>query len=1213
MAFPVNRLVPKDETLASDFLHKYPECDGRNVTVAILDTGVDPGAVGLQTTPQGQRKIVDIIDATGSGDINMTHKITGSPTTGLSGRALVLNPTWTSTEFRLGLKFAYELFPAQLVTRMTLDRKEKWLIEHRNVLTEVSTKLNNITVTKDMTAAEVATYNDLKAQQTYLNTVKFDDVGPYYDCISFHDGTQWRGAISATGDFTECDAMADYATEYAYATFCDRSLMNYCLKFYDDGDVMCIVCDAGAHGSHVAGIVAAYHPDEVINNGIAPGAQIVAIKIGDARLGSMETGVGLVRALIAVLKHNCDVINLSYGEFSSRHNSGRIIALAQEIVETHNVVFVSSAGNSGPALTTVGAPGGSSACILGVGAYVSPPMMDTEYTMDHQTVGTCYTWSSRGPTFDGDLGVNVCAPGGAITTVPNWTLQKCRLMNGTSMSSPNAAGNVALLISGLKEQKIPYTPYSIRAALENTAVKVPNVEAFAQGRGLIQITNAFEFCQKFQFGDAQVQPLYYNVSVGEGRGILLREFNETTQTRVMAVGVHPKFHKKAPQSSKVAFEMRVKLVCTVPWISTAEYLQLAYGGRSFNATIKCEQLSAGESYYGEILGLDSTNQGRGAVFRIPVTIIKPKQPTSSGKMDIDLCAAKVHRTFLRVPSHANWVDVHVTRTDTTPASRLYVCHLLQALPHTSQSNSSVNQAFRLDSTKDPAVISMAVTPDVTLELCMAQYWNSIGVSTVQVSVQFRGVCPDKEEVTLHGGEGFARILLRSELQSESVLPVATLSHWQQRLRPDSFVITPLTSARDLLPDGRTIYQLILTFKVEKAEDGTIRPRLPLLNDVLYEASFESQLCMVFDDQKKYIGCSDAFGNDIKLTAGSYVIKVQVRHDDMTKLTPLSQMVLLLEHALKDKLNCPVHPTRAGLSGEESAAKTSAVLLAKGMAKAFFIGEPAFEKIPKTATSGDLLVGSISYRKEAKNPTPQRKFVFKYNIPAAEVKPKEVTAKVEEIRSTDEEAIRDVLVARLKEIKESKPEEFAAQFDLLVGKYPKHLPLLQCKLQFVKTNEEIVAAADAIINAVDADALILHFGTKSIAEEDLKGKQDREQKSKERDCLIEALQKKAVSLGGNDKELFMQNYKAFQKWADPMEDKYATVSYQFYHLQKQYGLALACLMKCRKMDTKERRKVMSDVLLQEKLDETLTALGWNHALEMERATKIFGEPKEYTLF
>ena len=73
--------------------------------------------------------MIDIIDCTGSGDVDMKHEAIADADghlTGLSGRILTVPAEWQernpSGKYRLGVKRAFELYPSGLRKRIKAER-----------------------------------------------------------------------------------------------------------------------------------------------------------------------------------------------------------------------------------------------------------------------------------------------------------------------------------------------------------------------------------------------------------------------------------------------------------------------------------------------------------------------------------------------------------------------------------------------------------------------------------------------------------------------------------------------------------------------------------------------------------------------------------------------------------------------------------------------------------------------------------------------------------------------------------------------------------------------------------------------------------------------------------------------------------------------------------------------------------------------------------
>ena len=278
-----------------------------------MDTGVDPGAAGLQTTSDGKRKIIDIIDCNGSGDvvfakppIKVEHRADGSWDTsnfkGLSGRTLLISKDWKcpTGEFYLGLKKAFDFYPKPLVSRLKTERAKKRQVKDAQLLESCQSALlawnsKNPDLAKAEKGQLEEKTNLIAERDSVKDLIKdFEDIGPVFDVIAFHDGYVWRAAVdvSEVGDFSGSLAMSDYAKEFQFGTIGEEDKLNYSFKFYgfEDGDqkTLSIVTNSGSHGTHVAGIVAANFPNTPELNGVAPGAQIVSLKIGETRLGKLK-------------------------------------------------------------------------------------------------------------------------------------------------------------------------------------------------------------------------------------------------------------------------------------------------------------------------------------------------------------------------------------------------------------------------------------------------------------------------------------------------------------------------------------------------------------------------------------------------------------------------------------------------------------------------------------------------------------------------------------------------------------------------------------------------------------------------------------------------------------------------------------------------------------------------------------------------------------
>lgn len=348
-------------------------------------------------------------------------------------------------------------------------------------------------------------------------------------------------------------------------------------------------------------------------------------------------------------------------------------------------------------------------------------------------------------------------------------------MNGTSMASPHAAGVVCLLLSGLLQRNLHFSPYIVRRALENTAKFLDGVEVPAQGSGLIQIEKAFEYL--ISYNSADDRDVRFQIQCGSGncKGIYIRSKPHST-SQSFKISIEPHFlnSDEVIAEKKIYYNQKFVLSCDATYISYPSHLDLSNVARMFAIKIDTDGLA--EGLHSTFLnGYDVKCIEKGPIFKVPITIVQPKEvkePKYQATYSrVNFKPNTIKRHYYTVPQNATWAVLKLTSDEDTGR---FVIHGSQLVPRQYCKSLEINKTIAVTSKSD-VLLGFPVKSDLILELVIAKYWANIGESNLDYSISFYGVKPCQPSITMHAADGIHSVEIKT-LQGEDIAPSITLKN-----------------------------------------------------------------------------------------------------------------------------------------------------------------------------------------------------------------------------------------------------------------------------------------------------------------------------------------------------------------------------------------------------------------------------------------------------
>ncbi len=624
------------DTGIEEFIKLHPEYDGRGTIILVLDTGVDMGIDGLTKTSTGEIKVIDAQDLTGEGDMPLVE----ADLTSKDGKDVFENENEGYSVFadkNKMLKSADDIY---------------WM----SVLKETDL-MNSGSGAQDLNG------NGVKDDKYFMVTYKTTD--GYW--VVYFD-------TNGNNDLSDEKPLRNYKENFDSFTIQNQkglTPLTFALNIFPDEKLITLYFDDGGHGTHCAGIASGYNIGDSGLNGVAPGAKVIGLKLGNNNYPggatvteSMKKAYLYADKISKEMKVPC-IVSMSFGVGSEIEGRSEIEKFLADLLTKNPYLYVSlSNGNEGPGISSSGLPSATSYA-LSSGAVLTQEIARDNYG-NLLPYDMLLHFSSRG----GEVSKpDVISPGAATSTVPNFSGGD--KLWGTSMACPYTSGVMALLLSAAEKEfpgvKIP--SQLLFKIIREGAVKRDEYTVLDQGAGYINVLNSFEILKKYlksneisKFETYTVSSFAPNQPDNKSRNLYIRDGSFLTGDEVFS------FNIKRDNSIKSDKFYRVyNLKCDADWLTLVQKKTYIRNDQLATINVKLDKAIMKEpGLYTARISAFRDDAGKTPEFDMLATVVIPYEFNSSDnyKMnwkDQTVNQGMIKRYFVKVPAGQNSMKITLSR------------------------------------------------------------------------------------------------------------------------------------------------------------------------------------------------------------------------------------------------------------------------------------------------------------------------------------------------------------------------------------------------------------------------------------------------------------------------------------------------------------------------------------------------------------------------